>query len=565
MAKSTRRQFAIGVDYGTNSVRALVVDVADGAEIAACVANYPSGEQGILLSPKDPNLARQNPADYIDGFYRSVRGVLKAAKKERGFRPEAVVGIGVDTTGSTPLPVDAQGLPLAMRVKFKKNLAAHAWLWKDHTSHAEAAEITEKAKQSGVPYLSKCGGTYSSEWFWSKVLHCKRTSPDVFAAAHAWVELADFVPGVLTGRLDPQSIARGVCAAGHKAMYNDVWGGLPSAEFLASIDPDLVAVRERYASRAVPSDQKAGELTAEVAAQVGLRPGIPVAVGAFDAHMGAVGAGIKPGTLVKIIGTSTCDMMVVPMSEQLPDIPGLCGIVPGSIIPGMYGLEAGQSAVGDIFNWFAGRLAPAGYTAKGDVHANLTREAQSLRPGESGLLALDWNNGNRTILVDPLLTGLLIGQTLHTTAPEVYRALVEATAFGALTIIQRLEEYGVKVNEVVNCGGIAEKNPFVMQIYADVCNRPMKISRSAQTCALGAAIFGAVVGGAHKTTEQAQRRMTGVKPTVYRPNKAAVPVYADLYGLYRLLHDALGRRSHQGDTASVMKRLIALRDRVRNP
>lgn len=565
MAKSMGRQFAIGVDYGTNSVRALVVDVADGAEIATSVVNYPSGEQGILLSPKDPNLARQNPADYIDGFYRSVRGALKAAKKERGFRPEAVVGIGVDTTGSTPMPVDAHGMPLAMRAKFKKNLAAHAWLWKDHTSHAEAAEITQKAQESGAPYLSKCGGTYSSEWYWSKILHCKRTSPEVFAAAQAWVELADFVPGFLTGRLEPHSMARGVCAAGHKAMYNDRWGGLPSAEFLASIDPDLVTVRERYAPRAVPSDQRAGELTAEVAAKVGLRPGVPVAVGAFDAHMGAVGAGIQPGTLVKIIGTSTCDMMVVPMSEPLPDIPGLCGIVPGSIIPGMYGLEAGQSAVGDIFNWFAGHLTPAKYTAKGDVHANLTREAQSLRPGESGLLALDWNNGNRTILVDPLLTGLLVGQTLHTSAPEVYRTLIEATAFGALTIIQRLEEYGVTVNEVVNCGGIAEKNPFAMQIYADVCNRPMKISRSAQTCALGAAIFGAVAGGAYKSTEQAQRRMTGVKPTVYRPNKTAVPVYAELYGLYRLLHDALGLRGGRDELATVMKRLIALRDRVRNP
>ncbi len=565
MAKSTGKQFAIGVDYGTNSVRALVVDVADGTEVGTCVSHYRSGDQGILLSPKDPNLARQNPADYIEGFHRAVRGALKAAKQQRGFRPDAVVGIGVDTTGSTPIPVDRDGMPLAMQKKFSKNLAAHAWLWKDHTSHAEAAEITQKAQQSGVPYLSKCGGTYSSEWFWSKILHCKRTSPEVFAAAHAWVELADFVPGFITGRLDPQSVPRGVCAAGHKAMYNDGWGGLPSSEFLASLDPGLVAVRERYAPRAVPSDQKAGDLTAEVAAQVGLRPGIPVAVGAFDAHMGAVGAGIKPGTLVKIIGTSTCDMMVVPMSEPLPDIPGLCGIVSGSILPGMYGLEAGQSAVGDIFNWFAARLAPAKYTARGDTHANLTREARSLRPGESGLLALDWNNGNRTILVDPLLTGLLVGQTLHTTAPEVYRALVEATAFGALTIIQRLEEYGVKVNEVVNCGGIAEKNPFVMQIYADVCNRPMKISRSGQTCALGAAIFGAVVGRAYKTTEQAQRRMTGVKPMVYRPSQAAAAVYAELYTLYRLLHDALGTRAYQGEISTVMKRLIALRDRVRNP
>jgi L-ribulokinase len=278
--------------------------------------------------------------------------------------------------------------------------------------------------------------------------------------------------------------------------------------------------------------------------------------------MGAVGAGIGPGTLVKIIGTSTCDMMVAPMDQPLADIPGLCGIVPGSIVPGMYGLEAGQSAVGDIFNWFVSRLAPKQY-AKGDVHAALTEEAQQLRPGASGLLALDWNNGNRTILVDPRLGGLLVGQTLHTTAPEIYRALVEATAFGALAIIQRLEEYGVAVREVVNCGGIAEKNPFVMQIYADVCNRPMKVSRSAQTCALGAAIFGAVVGGAYKTTEKAQQRMTGVKPTVYRPARAAAAVYAELYGLYRMLHDAFGTRGYQGDLYRVMKDLITIRDRAR--
>ena len=235
--------------------------------------------------------------------------------------------------------------------------------------------------------------------------------------------------------------------------------------------------------------------------------------------MGAVGAGIKEGTLVKIIGTSTCDIMVAPMDRELPDIPGLCGIVPGSVLPGMYGLEAGQSAVGDIFNWFAKSLAPSEYAGNGDAHAALSREAEKLLPGASGLLALDWNNGNRTILVDPLLTGLLVGQTLHTTAAEIYRALIEATAFGALTIINRLEEYGVKVKEVVNCGGIAEKNPLVMQIYADVCNRPMKISRSAQTCALGAAIFGAVAGGAYKTVQAAQRKMTGVKETVYKPSR----------------------------------------------
>jgi L-ribulokinase len=556
-------RFAIGVDYGTNSVRALVVDVADGAEVATCVVNYPSGTDGVLLDPKDPNLARQSPADYIQGLYDCLKGALGEAARQPGFRAENVVGIGVDTTGSTPLPVDRQGMPLAMQPQFQEDLAAQAWLWKDHTSHAEAAEITEKARNGRTGYLAKCGGTYSSEWYWSKILHCRRSSPKTFRAAYGWVELADFIPALLTGRLDPDTLPRGICPAGHKAMYHQQWGGLPAKKFLQGLDPGLGELRERYAMPAVAADQKAGNLTAEVAERVGLPPGIPVAVGAFDAHTGAVGAGIKPGTLVKIIGTSTCDMMVVPMDHKLPDIPGLCGIVPGSIVPGMYGLEAGQSAVGDIFNWFVRYLAPAQYTADGDAHVNLTREAERLRPGESGLLALDWNNGNRTILVDPLLTGLLMGQTLHTTAPEIYRALVEATAFGSLTIIKRFEEYGVKVNEVVNCGGIAEKNPFVMQIYADVCNRPMKVSRSAQTCALGAAIFGAVVGGAYRKTEQAQRKMTGVKPLVYRPNKRAASVYAELYTLYRTLHDAFGTTRMKGAMDRVMKDLIAIRARQR--
>ncbi len=563
MASSAERRFSIGVDYGTNSVRALVVDVADGSEVGTHVYHYPSGEAGILLDSKDPNLARQHPSDYIEGFYVSVKRAVNAAKKDPGFSPDRVIGIGVDTTGSTPIPVDQAGLPIALQPEFRQELAAHAWLWKDHTGHAEAAEITDRAAQHADQYLSKCGGTYSSEWYWSKILHCKRSAPRVFAAAYAWVELADFVPAFITGDMNPHTLRRGVCAAGHKAMYNDLWGGLPSESFLASLDPDLVKVRQRYADRAVPADQKAGGLLAEVAKRVGLPAGVPVAVGAFDAHMGAVGAGIKPGTLVKIIGTSTCDMMVAPQDKPLPDVPGLCGIVPGSILPGMYGLEAGQSAVGDIFNWFVSYLTPDKYTAKGDPHVNLTRDAERLQPGESGLLALDWNNGNRTILVDPLLTGLLVGQTLHTTAAEIYRTLVEATAFGALTIINRFEEYGVKVKEVVNCGGIAEKNPFVMQIYADVCNRPMKISRSPQTCALGAAIFGAVVGGAYKKVEQAQRKMTGVKATVYQPIKKHAQVYAELYPLYRRLHDAFGATGKQEPLDRVMKDLIAIRNRVR--
>jgi L-ribulokinase len=306
----------------------------------------------------------------------------------------------------------------------------------------------------------------------------------------------------------------------------------------------------------VPSDQSAGGLSVEVAERSGLPAGIPVAVGAFDAHFGAVASGAKKGTLVKIIGTSTCDCMVHPIDEPLADVPGLCGIVKGSIIPGMYGLEAGQSAVGDIFNWFVSELGQAGHEA-------LTNEASKQKAGESGLIALDWENGNRTILVDPLLTGAIVGLTLHTTPAEIYRALVEATAFGALKIINRLEEYGVMVTEVVNCGGIAEKNPFVMQIYADVCNRPMKVSRSAQTCALGSAIFGAVVGGAYTSVGAAQAAMTGVKERVFEPDPVAVATYARLFRLYSDLHDALGTKTWSGNLGHVMKDLIIIRDEAR--
>lgn len=560
--KRSSKQFALGVDYGTNSVRALIVDVADGREIATYVHAYRRGEHGIILDPKDPNLARQDAADYIEGFTKSVRGAVRAASKCPGFSADKVIGIGVDTTGSTPIPVDREGQPLSLNPRFAKDPAALAWLWKDHTSHAEAAEITDLAAKSRDGYLKKCGGTYSSEWYWSKMLHCLRTSPKVFKAAHGWVEQADFISGLITGNMAPDTMPRGICAAGHKAMYHEQWKGLPSKRFLAKLDPKLAELRDRFAAPAVASDQKAGGLTAAFAKKVGLLAGIPVAVGAIDAHLGAVGAGIKPGALVKIIGTSTCDMMVVPMGEEMPDIPGLCGIVPGSIIPGMYGLEAGQPAVGDIFNWFTKHLTPKQY-AKGDPHVNLTAAADKLSPGQSGLLALDWNNGNRCTLVDPLLSGLLVGQTLHTSAPEIYRALVESTAFGALTIIRRFEDYGVGVKEVINCGGIAEKNAFVMQIYADVCNRPMKISRSAQTCALGACIFGAVVGGAYKKVEQAQRRMTGVKDLVYKPNRAAAKVYGQLFGLYEILYNAMGTKNTPSGLDGVMKQLIAIRDRAR--
>jgi L-ribulokinase len=543
-------RLSLGLDYGTNSVRALLVDVDTGQELATSVYNFPSGEAGILLDRRDPNLARQNPADYVEGFYATVCEVLK------GVDPKDVVGIGVDTTGSSPLPVDAEGTPLAFNPELKDNLAAYCWLWKDHTSHAEAAEITQKARERGEPYLAKCGGTYSSEWFWSKILHCARTAPEVFAAADSWVECCDWITGFLTGNSKPRTMARSVCAAGHKAMYSEDWGGLPSKEFLATLDPRLADLRDRLYDKAVPSDRPAGGLSREVAEPTGLREGTPVAVGAFDAHFGAVASGARPGVLVKIMGTSTCDCMVHPLDEPLADVPGLCGIVKGSVLPGCYGLEAGQSAVGDIFNWFS--------RFSGRSHEELTAEAEKLQPGESGLLALDWNNGNRTVLVDPLLTGLLIGQTLHTTPAEVYRTLIEATAFGALKIINRLEEYGVAVREVVNCGGIAEKSPLTMQIYADVCNRPMKVSRSSQTCALGSAIFGAVVGGAYANVEAAQERMTGVKDRVYEPNPAAVEIYGRLFKLYSDLHDAFGATGRIGSLDHVMKDLIDIRDQVRS-
>jgi L-ribulokinase len=554
--------YAIGVDYGTNSCRALLVDVRDGRELAMHVFPYPTGEAGILLDRRDPNVARQNPADYIAGFVTCVASVVHQARKVKGFSPDQVVGIGVDTTGSTPIPVDDKGLPLAMTKKFARHPAAQAWLWKDHTGHAEAAAITEQARKAGVPYLAKCGGTYSSEWFWSKIWHCKKEAPEVFRAAYSWVEACDFIPAYVTGKLNPLTMPRSICAAGHKAMYAEEWGGLPSAKFLASLDPDLAKLRDRLYTKAVPSDQVAGFLIEEIAQQVGLPQGIPVAVGAFDAHHGAVGAGIRPGTLVKIIGTSTCDMLVAPSGTRQKDIPGICGLVPGSIVPEMTGLEAGQSAVGDIFLWFANYLQPAGQSGN-DAIATLFRDAAKQQPGAAGLVALDWNNGNRTILVDPLLSGVLVGQTLHTTAAEIFRALVEATAFGARTIIQRFEEYGVPVKEVVNCGGIAEKSPFLMQVYADVCNRPMRISRSGQTCALGAAIFGAVAGGAWRTTAAAQRAMTGVKDVVYRPIAANVRVYGELYAIYRDLHDAFGRTGRQPPLDDVMKRLIAIRTRAR--
>lgn len=549
--------FTIGLDYGTNSVRALVVRCSDGAELGTSVFPYPSGHEGIFLDPSDHNLARQHPADWLLGAQTAIREALAQAAADPDFSPEKIVGIGVDGTGSSPLPVDAANVPLAMDPRFENNPNALCWLWKDHTSIDEAARITQTAGRLRPQYLAKIGGTYSSEWFWAKLWHCLNTDPAVFDAAHSWVELSDFIPAVLAGVRRPEDIVRGVCMAGHKAMYADDWGGLPDEEFLTDLDPKLAALRPRLYQKAVDASARAGSLCPEWAGKLGLPSGIAIAVGEMDVHYGAIGCGVDEGTLVKVIGTSTCDCAVVSADKEVADIPGICGIVKGAILPGYYGVEAGQSAVGDIFKWFVEGVC------QGDsaLHEELTTQAAALKPGQSGLLALDWNNGNRTILVDQRLTGLLLGQTLHTSRAEIYRALIEATAFGARAIVERIVEYGVPVNRIVCSGGIAAKNPLLMQIYADVTGCEMRVSRSDQSCALGAAIGAAVCAGAHPDFATAQAAMTGLKDIIYRPIPENQALYQELFALYRALHDAFGGVTPSANLGHVMKDLLAIKAR----
>lgn len=550
----------IGLDYGSNSVRCVIVDTSDGNEVGTAVFHYPTGNAGIILNAGDHNVARQNPADYIDGLELTIKEAIAQSK----ISSDEIIGIGVDTTGSTPLPIDSDGTPLGLLEEFKNNPNAMAWLWKDHTGYGEAAQITALAEKERPEYLTKCGGTYSSEWFFSKILRCLRVDEKVFDAAYTWVEHADYMTALLTGTTNPKEIKRCRCAAGHKAMFNDSWGGYPDKDFLTKLDPKLAKLRDTLSDETYAIDTAAGNLTKEWADKLGLKEGIPVAMGAFDAHLGAVGSGIKEGALVKIIGTSTCDMVVCPDNQNLADVPGICGIVDGSVLPGFFGLEAGQSAVGDIFNWFVNYIQPGG--KEYGSHEALTKKAAKLKPGQSGLLALDWNNGNRTVLVDQRLTGLLLGQTLHTKPEEIYRALIEATAFGALTIINRFEEYGVKIKEVINCGGIAEKNPMLMQIYADITGKEMKVSRSSQTCALGSAIAAAVVAskskGGYDNFGDAQKAMTGVKKITYKPITENYKVYQRLYKLYKQLHDAFGTAGYNAPLYDVMKDLLMIKEKA---
>jgi L-ribulokinase len=552
-------EYSLGIDFGTNTARALIVRCIDGAEVGCGVAAYPSGAEGVLLDPGDPHFARQHPGDYLVALEESVRRALRDAKRSRGFSAGRVVGIGVDSTGSSPIPVDAENRPLALGRKWRRHPGAQCWLWKDHTSWREAARITELARKRRPAYLARCGGTYSSEWFWAKIWRCLNVHPDVFAAAHSWVELSDWIPAVLAGIADPAKIVRGVCAAGHKAMYADSWGGLPDEDFLSTLDPKLARLRKRLYRRAFDALTPSGTLGAEWSRRLGLHAGIPVAIGEFDVHYGAIGCGIREGTLVKVIGTSTCDCIVLRASAKMPEIPGICGIVPGSILPGYFGIEAGQSAVGDIFKWWAEGICRGGPARQ----VELTAEAARLPPGESGLLALDWHNGNRTVLVDPRLTGLLVGCTLRTTPAEVYRALIEATAYGARTIVERIRKHGVPIRRIVCAGGAAERNPLLMQIYADVIGCPIGLAGSGQSCALGAAIAASVLAGVHPGFPAAQKAMIRHRPKVYRPDPRRRRTYDRLYAQYRILHDGFGGVRRKSDVSRVMKELLDIRALVR--
>ncbi|NWK55619.1 ribulokinase [Verrucomicrobiaceae bacterium N1E253] len=550
--------FVIGLDYGTNSCRAVVVCCDDGVEIGTGVYGYPSGDEGILLDQSDVYLARQHPGDYLRGAEKAIKLALNESKACKDFQAEKVVGIGIDSTGSSPLPVNSLNQALGMSSEFEGNLSAQCWLWKDHTSHEEAATITDLARTHRPHFVAKCGNVYSSEWWWSKIWHCLKVDQRVFDSAYSWVELCDWVPSVLAGIEDPKLVKRSVCAAGHKALYSDEWGGLPDKEFLEMLDPRLAELRDRLYEKAYDASQTAGYLCSAWAKKLGLNVGIPISMGLFDVHFGAVGCGIQEGTLVKVIGTSTCDCAIVKADKAVEDIPGICGKVLGSILPGYYGIEAGQSAVGDIFKWWVETVCQGDAT----LHREMTEDVESMSPGESGLMALDWNNGNRTVLVDQRLTGALIGQTLHTTRSEIYRALVEATAFGARMILERIEEYGVKVERIVCAGGIAEKNAMLMQIYADVTGREVCVSQSSQTCALGAAVGAAVIAGVYPDFSTAQEAMTRVTERAYTPDQQNHETYTRLFGIYRDLHDGFGKRGGAGDLYAVMKDLITIKEEI---
>ncbi|HEX2868110.1 MAG TPA: ribulokinase [Ignavibacteriales bacterium] len=558
------KKYSLGLDFGTNSCRAIIADLSDGREIAASVFNYPSGQSGVITSPMDPSISRQMPQDYIQGLQYVVKESILAAQNVEGFNPKDIVSIGVDATSSSVMPVTENMTPLCFLPEFKDNLNAMVWLWKDHSSVRESERISRLAENKRPLYLLKIGGVYSVEWFWSKILHCLNEDPEVFHKAFSFIEVADYIPAVLTGETDPKKVMRCISAAGHKAMYNEEWGGLPDEQFLSLIHPELALLRGRLYEKAFPSNTPAGHLSKYWAEKLGLSEDVVVSVGCVDAHAGAVGAGIGRGRLVKIIGTSSCDMMIWPKDNVISYLPGISGVVPDSIVPGYYGIEAGQPAVGDMLLWFVRELTPERYGKNvQEKFVNLAREASALLAGETGLLALDWNNGNRSVLMDPRLSGLLLGQSLYTSAGEIYRALIEATAFGAQTIINRLKGNGLDFQEIIATGGLAVNNPLLMQIYSDVTGKAMHLAKSEQTGALGAAILAGVAAGKEKggynSVEEAQKKMTGIIKS-YHPDAQSSRTYTELYSLYTQLYDSFGTASWQGNLSNVMKALIQIRE-----
>jgi L-ribulokinase len=555
-------RFVIGIDFGTNTARAVVVNTADGEEVGVGVAAYPHGENGVIPDSRNPSVARHHPSDYLEAARTSIRVAVQDAERNPGFQRDAVIALGLDTTSSTTIPVDAKLRPLVFLEEFSEDLDSMAWLWKDHSSVAEAEEITAVLESHWPEQLARIGGAYSSEWFWSKLLRFARVAPRAFAATFVWIEIADWLVAWLTGGAVPDAIVRGTCMAGHKALHENSWGGGPPIEFLHKIDPQLIQIRNRLNGPVVPVGEFAGVLTEERAQWLGLPPGIPVGIPEIDAHIGALGSGIREGRMAKIMGTSGVDLVVTPRHNAPGFVPGVSGVVPDSILPGYTTIEAGQSAVGDIYGWFVTQIRPGG----GMTHDELTEKAGKLRAGESGLLSLDWMNGNRTVLIDQRLTGVILGLNLRTPPAHIYRALIEATAFGSRVILDRFEEHGLKIDEIVTSGGLPVRNSFVMQVFADILERPLKIARSDQTSALGSAIAAAAaadrLAGRPVVVSEIVGRMTGFRNQVFRPDARNVPIYRELYPLFRDVHDSFGVQNAQRDLYSVMKKLIGIRTRV---
>jgi L-ribulokinase len=552
------RRYTVGVDFGTESGRAVLVDSDDGCELATTVYEYANGVIDERLPEPhahvelQPDWALQDPEDYLRTLEHTVPAVLAEAHVD----PGDVIGIGIDFTSCTMLPTTADGTPLCLFDDLRSD--PHAWvkLWKHHAAQPEADRINAVAVERGEPWLPRYGGRISSEWFFAKVLQILDEAPGVYARADRLIEAADWIVWQLTG-----VETRNNCTAGYKAMWSKRDGFPPDAYF-AALDPRLEHVVDEKLSRAIaPVGTRAGVLAERAAALTRLRPGTPVAVANVDAHVSAPAATVtQPGTMVVIMGTSNCHIV---LGDELAFVEGMCGAVEDGVVPGLFGYEAGQSGVGDIFAWFADHAVPPEYHEEArrrgtDVHAVLEQAAAGLRPGESGLLALDWWNGNRSVLVDAELSGLVVGLTLATRAPEIYRTLIEATAFGTRVIVDAFESAGVAVDAIVACGGLPQRNELLMQIYADVTGRDFAVAASSQTPALGAAMFAAVAAGpelgGHASVVDASRRMAHLAPRVFRPVDAHHAVYSELYREYVRLHDLLGR-----DEESVMKTLRRIR------